>query len=274
MRRSLQQTATETLSYLEQGGFQTNHGDWVDFSEAQRAAVAGTFTLTPEAGAELLNTSGTGGSSPSVMVTRERTQEAARRLVEDELWRDLVALNFASARSPGGGFMRGARAQEEDLARCSGLYPCLLSQPNYYEGNRVQRSLIYRDHLIYSPQVPWFRGNDDALLDRYFSASIITAPAPNAGEVLRRDPSAGPCVEAALHHRAGLILALARAQKHRSLLLGAWGCGVFKNDPTRVAESFKIWLTSNTFAGDFDRVCFAIFDRGGEILNAFRAEFS
>ncbi|MEM6292876.1 MAG: TIGR02452 family protein [Myxococcota bacterium] len=271
---SLKNIASETLSYLEKGGFRTEDGRWVDFAQAQRAAESGSFVLTPEAGAALLEQVGPGGPAPSILVTAERTQEAARRLVEDEGWSDLVVLNFASARNPGGGFIRGAKAQEEDVARASGVYPCLLGQSTYYDVNRAQRSLIYTDHLIYSPGVPWFRTRSRTLLDRYFQAAIITAPAPNAGEVLRRDPGAGPRIDVALRHRAGLVLALARAQGHRSLLLGGWGCGVFRNDPARVADAFGSWLASETFAGDFDRVCFAIFDRGGLVLKAFEDRFA
>ncbi len=263
---SLKNIAAETLSMLDAGGFRNEDGRWVDFADAQRAAVAGSFVLTPEAGATALATQGAGGSAPRATVTTERTQQAARRLVEDEGWNDLVVLNFASARNPGGGFIRGAKAQEEDVTRCSGLYPCLLGHSEYYRINRAHTSLLYTDHLIYSPGVPWFRTRSRNLLDRWFQASIITAPAPNAGEALRRDPGAGPQIEAALRHRAGLVLALARSQGHRRLLLGGWGCGVFRNDPDMVADAFGTWLSSPTFAGDFDDVAFAVFDRSKDRL--------
>ena len=94
---------------------------------------------------------------PTIEVTAETTQHAARRLVESESVADLVLLNFASARNAGGGFINGAKAQEEDLCRCSGLYQCLISQRGYYDANRKQESALYTDHLIYSPNVPWFR---------------------------------------------------------------------------------------------------------------------
>jgi len=268
---SLKNLAQQTLQLLEEGGFHGADGAWVDLAEAQRAAVAGTFTLTPKAGVELLKP-GAGGRPPAVTVTAERTQTAVRRLV-DEGQHDLVVLNFASARNPGGGFIRGAKAQEEDLARCSGLYPCLVKALDYYEANRAQTSLLYTDHLIYSPKVPWFRTRNRHAPDRVCLASVITAPAPNAGEALRRDPGAGPQIEAALRHRAALVLALARDRGHRNLLLGAWGCGVFRNDPARVADVFGTWLTSDMFAGAFDHVTFAVFDRTKLVRAAFEARF-
>lgn len=273
---SLKHVAKETLAILEAGGFETSDGRWIELDSAQAKAVEGSFVLTPERGAALLAERGPGGSPLTLEVSAERTQQAARRLVEDEGLGDLVVLNFASARNPGGGFINGAKAQEEDLARCSGLYPCLVGQDLYYESNRQRDSMLYTDHLIYSPRVPWFRTRSRDVPDRLFLASVITAPAPNAGQALRRDPQAGPAIEAALRHRAGVVLALARSQGHRNLLLGAWGCGVFMNDPSMVADAFGTWLTSETFAGDFDRAVFAIYDRskGHTVHAAFEEYFS
>lgn len=105
-------------------------------------------------------------------------------------------------------------------------------------------------------------------------ASVITGPAPNAGEVLRREPEAGLAIEAALRHRAGLVLALARERGHRSLLLGGWGCGVFRNDPVMVADAFGNGLESETFGGAFDHVAFAVFDRTKLVHEAFARRFS
>jgi uncharacterized protein (TIGR02452 family) len=187
----------------------------------------------------------------------------------------LVLLSFASARNPGGGFINGAKAQEEDLARCSGIYPCLLTQPTYYDINRASDSLLYSDYVIYSPKVPWFRVRNRELLDDVFLASVITAPAPNAGQALRRDPECSPEIASTLRQRAGIILAIARDHGHRSLLLGAWGCGVFRNDPNMVADVFGEWLKDRRFLGCFDRVTFAIYTSKNnlETLIAFQKRF-
>jgi uncharacterized protein (TIGR02452 family) len=134
---------------------------------------------------------------------------------------------------------------------------------------------LYSNHLIYAPKVPWFRTRSRNLLDEYFLASVITAPAPNAGQLYRRDPHAGPEIERVLRRRAGYVLAIAADQGHRSLLLGAWGCGVFQNDPAMVADAFGQWLESPRFQGCFDRVTFAIYDssKSQETLKAFQARF-
>ena len=93
-------------------------------------------------------------------------------------------------------------------------------------------------------KVPWFKTRSRQLLEDFFLASVITAPAPNAGQVLRRDSTAQSKILEALHRRAGYVLTVARENGHRSLLLGAWGCGVFRNDPYSVAASFGQWLKS------------------------------
>jgi uncharacterized protein (TIGR02452 family) len=273
---SLKEIATETLRIFDAGYFITPDGRRVDVQPDLSEAVEKTRLYTPEQAALVFESLNPKPSPlPTIEVTGETTQNAARRLVESESVADLVLLNFASARNAGGGFINGAKAQEEDLCRCSGLYPCLISQRDYYEANRKNASALYTDHLIYSPNVPWFRTRSRDEPHTLFLASVITAPAPNAGVVLSRESDAFPRIEATLRRRAGLVLALAAGHGHRTLLLGAWGCGVFRNDPTLVADAFDRWLESDKFAGAFDRVVFAIYDRSRDraTLSAFKQRF-
>ncbi len=273
---SLKDIAKETLDILERGGFVSPSGKTIDFAIEQKIAEDGTKLYRPESVERLMqDTSDCKRAKYSIEVTDETTQIAAYRLVTIEGCQDLVLLNYASARNPSGGFINGAKAQEEDLARCSGLYLCQLRQPAYYEENRLHDSLLYTDHLIYSPKVPWFRKRSRELLDEFFLASVITAPAPNAGQLLRRDPNAQAEIESVLRRRAGYVLAVARNNGHRSLLLGAWGCGVFCNDASMVADAFGQWLESPQFLGCFDRVIFAIYDssKHKDTLHAFQSRF-
>ncbi|HEX5875002.1 MAG TPA: TIGR02452 family protein, partial [Pyrinomonadaceae bacterium] len=145
----------------------------------------------------------------------------------------------------------------------------------YYKSNRDHESALYTDHLIYSPNVPWFRTRSRDQPHTLFLASVITAPAPNAGVVLTREEAAHANVEMTLRRRAGLVLAVAARHGHRTMLLGAWGCGVFRNSPALVADAFGKWIESTTFAGAFDRVVFAIYDRsdGQSTLSAFKQRF-
>jgi uncharacterized protein (TIGR02452 family) len=186
----------------------------------------------------------------------------------------LACLNFASAKNPGGGFLNGAIAQEEALASASGLYPCLLKAPEYYTRNRANRSTLYLDLIIFSPQVPFFRNDAGTLLDKPVLASVITAPAPNAGSVAQNEPNNLPEVEQTLRHRAELVLGVAAAEKVDQLVLGAWGCGVFRNDPHLVARVFAELLKTK-FDRVFAHVAFAVFDRSESQLThrAFADEF-
>jgi uncharacterized protein (TIGR02452 family) len=274
---SLKEIATQTLHILDTGNIVLASGECLSLEPALSQAINGTRLYTPQQAIRLLASPELLPGKPAkIEVTDETTQVAARRLVREDSISDLVLLNFASARNPGGGFLNGAKAQEEDLARCSGLYRCLLTQPAYYEANRNDDSVLYTDHMIYSPLVPWFRTRSHDAPDAIFLASVITAPAPNAGVALQRDLLCGSDIETALRQRAGLVLAVASHEGHRNLLLGAWGCGVFRNSPAQVADAFGKWLDSDRFTGSFDRVVFAVRDRTANqsTLAAFQRRFS
>lgn len=269
---SLKEIAQETVRVVEQGEYVAPSGRTVSLREEVARAVRGTVLCRPGS-FERLELPVRSGGAPRIEVTPEKTGEAARRLVEREGATRVVALNFASAKNPGGGFLGGARAQEEDLARCSALYACLLAQPDYYARNREEPSPLYTDHLIYSPDVPFFRDEGLALLERPFLASILTSPAPNAGEALKRDAGLRPRLHEVLQSRALTVLQVAAHQGHRTLVLGAWGCGVFRNEPQAVARAFSRALEA--LPGAFERVVFAVWERTGEgpNLSAFREHF-
>ena len=250
---SLKEIAQQTVEIMDQGRYMAPSGQERSIAEALTHAKSHTRLYEPEQLARLLR-EGHGESSGErahVEVWAARTQEAARRLAQDEGVEDAVVLNFASARNPG--------------------YECLLTAPAYYARNRAQRSMLYTDHMIYSPRVPFFRERSHTVLERPFCASVLTAPAPNAGEHLKREPNGQEAIEEALRRRTGYVLAVAQAHGHLVLVLGAWGCGVFGNDPHVVADTFGTWLEQDRFRGAFDRVIFAIHDRatGQPNLRAF-----
>jgi uncharacterized protein (TIGR02452 family) len=276
---SLRGVAQDVLALLAARGYQAPSGHAVDLKQPLRRALDGTRLYTPEALRRLLeaNAPRQRAGAPSCEVTGETTQVAGQRLVQEGV-SGFALLNYASARKQGGGFLNGAKAQEEDLARCSGLYPCLMTEAAapYYARNRAQGSLLYTDHVIYSPGVPFFKATSRGqLFEEPFFADVITAPAPNAGQARRRRQHSLAEVQACLHRRAGMVLALAEERGRRTLLLGAWGCGVFRNDPHSVAESFGEWLHSPRFAGAFDRVVFAVYDGSRDQRNrrAFSRRF-
>ncbi len=265
---SLSEVAEDTLAITTRGEYVAPSGRTVSIRVEVDRAIAGTTLFRPGD----LSPSPAPGPAPRVEVTSETTASAARRLVETEGLAGVAVLNFASALEVGGGFLRGAKAQEEDLCRCSALYPCLERQSVYYDTNRAAKSHLYTDHLIWSPAVPFFRDDDYDLLERLFCVSVITAPAPYANG-LRPDPDPRPVLRETLRRRAALVLTVAARFRHRVLVLGAWGCGAFGNDPEVAAGAFAEAL--EPARGHFDRVVFAVWDRGGPGANfkTFNARF-
>ena len=141
---NLVEIAQETLAITKQGQYLAKNGSHIHILPEIGQAIAGTRLYTPDKLAGLLaerqQKSGP-PALPAMEFTPETTATAAWRLWEDGKT-DVAALNFASAKNPGGGFLTGAKSQEEDLARCSALYECLVPQTEYYTANRAYRSLL------------------------------------------------------------------------------------------------------------------------------------
>lgn len=248
--------ARQVLELIRQGSYESE-GKLVRFAAEQQAAEAGTRLYRPADFKDATPDSATTGN-PIIDVVDGTTQEIARQMAGAK---PFALLNFASARNPGGGFLNGAKAQEEDLCRCSGLYPCLLRCMEYYEANRRQDSLLYTDHAIYSPAVPFFRERSSGplLLEPFFPA-VITAPAPNSGPYLRRrDGDTQPLRDAFLR-RWRMVLTIAADQGVHRLLLGAWGCGAFGGDPQLAAATARETILA--YGGSLNEVVFAIPGKG------------
>jgi uncharacterized protein (TIGR02452 family) len=178
-----------------------------------------------------------------------------------------LAVNFANGVHPGGGFLNGARAQEEALCRSSALYKTLLGDPMYEEHSKRPRP-DSTDWAIYSPDVPVFRADDGTELGRPWLLSFITCAAPYAPAIGR--PEAGDLLQQRIHR----ALAIARAYGYSALVLGAWGCGAFGNDTNRTAADF-LQALENEFRGAFSYIVFAIADWSPErkFLEPFREVF-
>ena len=110
---------------------------------------------------------------------------------------------------------------------------------------------------FFSPDVPIFREDKNyELLDKPFECSIITCPAPSKGKAETVRDLAEP-VNDVMKRRVHNILAVAVANRVHVLVLGAWGCGVFRNDPEDVASYFRFFLQGK-FKDAFVKVVFAI----------------
>jgi uncharacterized protein (TIGR02452 family) len=272
-RAALSEVARETARLVEQGFYSLPDGRIVDIGPAVAAAKLGTVIYDL---GDMPSSPSFGGAVPAgIAVTGETTFEAIARL-SAEGCDHVGCLNFASAKNPGGGFLNGAQSQEEAVCRCSALYATLLCAPAYYERNRANHSSLYLDLAIVSPNVPFFRTDDGTFIERPALATVITSPAPNAGAVRQNEPQNLDAVLPVLIRRAEMVLRAAVFHNVRNLVLGAWGCGVFRNDPELVALAFASWLKPGTpYANAFERVVFAVFDPGGSKPNgqSFRKVF-
>ena len=140
-------------------------------------------------------------------------------------------LNFASFKHPGGGFLTGAMAQEEALCHVSTLYPCISSEVSYYEYNMSHLNEgLYMNRAIYSPDVV-FDVNGEV---RY--ADVITCASPNN---YRRTRVSKEIMQDIVRDRVKFMYGVVSDYKIDVLIVGAWGCGVFRQDPAVVCKALR-----------------------------------
>ncbi|MFS0693053.1 TIGR02452 family protein [Streptomyces nitrosporeus] len=273
MSARLRGIARETEAVVGAGRYRAPGGHEVDLARPLAAALSGTRLYGPgPVPVAALDTCRT----PVFEVTGESSLQAARRLTAAAPGK-VAVLNYASARNPGGGYLNGAQAQEEALCRGSALYATLLRAPEYYARHRACRSAFYTDRVIHSPGVPVFRDDRGRFLEAPYTAGFLTSPAPNAGVVRRQEPDRADLIPGALATRAGRVLEVAAVSGYRRLVLGAWGCGVFRNDPAEVAGAFHgLLCDGGRFAGHFEEVVFGVLDRspGAAVREAFARVFA
>ena len=160
----------------------------------------------------------------------------------------IAALNFASYKNPGGMFLDGSRAQEECLCHESFLYNVLKRQTDYYAWNRMRlNKALYKDRALYTPDVRFFKkGNIKADPDGVL-CDVITCAAPNKSAAQKYTGVSDAENSAALKERIHFLLQVAALSGAEVLILGAYGCGVFGQDPEEVAAIFKDELEMFTF---------------------------
>lgn len=256
--------AQETLEILRRGHYRAPSGARVDIAAQQ--ARAASLTRFFDSHDPLPAAPPPAGVPAVVRIANVTTAAAAAALVG--AGERTMALNFANGVSPGGGFLMGARAQEEALCRQSGLFPTLESSP-FYAVHRARSDAASSDAAIVSPGVPFFRDDDGALREQPFSLDVITCAAPVAKRVGTEHAAA------LMAQRIPRVLAIGQALGVRALVLGAWGCGAFGNNAAQTARTFHDAL-AGPFAGVFAHVTFAITDWSPErrFLGPFRDAFA
>ena len=212
-----------------------------------------------------------------VLVSRKRTYEAASHYKNQKV----AVHNFASASNPGGGVISGAGAQEECLCRCSSLYFCLTTDAmwkGFYYPHRNAHNPIHNDDIIYTPAVTVFKTDTASprlmTENDWFDVDVITCAAPNLRlrSTNRYNPADGDAVRVSdkallLLHEKKLrrMLDVAVMEGAETIILGAFGCGAFCNNPEVVALANKNVIKDYLHA--FKNIEYAVYCSPGDDRN-------
>lgn len=209
-------------------------------------------------------------SPADIIISSKRSYEAASAYAGQKV----CVHNFASASTPGGGVVNGATAQEECLCRCSTLYFCLDIQEMwdaFYNPHRASQDSLHNDDCIYTPGVTVFKSDtaQPELLpeSRWYDVNVITCAAPNLRSKPSNSMNSGDGNTAViisdedlltLHEkRLKRILDIAVLEGNEVIILGAFGCGAFKNNPEVVAQAARNVLPEYLHA--FKTIEFAVY---------------
>lgn len=195
-----------------------------------------------------------------IKVTKERTIESAKNLHELYPNKRIGILNFASAVNAGGGVALGANAQEESICRSTTLYPCLATkklQKCYYNPHRIGLNFCYTDSCIYTPDIIVMKSDslypESIPENEWFSIDVLTCAAPNLSTAWIPQSKLYE-----IHKKRGShILSIAAANGIDILVLGAFGCGAFRNNPDTVSKAYIDILPD--FMGYFSEIRFAVY---------------
>jgi len=204
---------------------------------------------------------------PETFTTKSRTFEAAEKYAK--AGKKVAVLNFANNHHAGGGVVSGANAQEECLCRCSTLYSCISDEKmmkDFYEYhtelfNQNNLNFLGNDDLIYSPDVVVCK-TDTPVPERmaqkdWYKVDVITCAAPNIGHIPYDSPEEKEELFDLFTKRFKHIIDAAVFNGVEVLILGAFGCGAFGNDPEIVALAAKEALPYRK--GKLETVEFAVF---------------
>jgi len=272
MKRNRIDAARNTLEILDRGNY-TCGNKTIDISEVLSKVSSNTILYQPD---DVRNTAIEIKESENISFeVRNETTLAAIQKLRKQAKDKIGVLNFASAKNPGGGFLGGAQAQEESLARSSSLYKSLMNGNEMYAYNRSRRTYLYSDYMIYSGETIVFKNDDMQLLEEPIIVDILTSPAVNLGAIRNNKPSEEEKLEATMLNRTDKVLSTFYLNQCKTLVLGAWGCGVFGNDPVIIAEYFAHFLNpGGKFHKAFKHIRFAVLDtKDSGAYRAFKEQF-
>ncbi|KAJ7057222.1 hypothetical protein C8F01DRAFT_346793 [Mycena amicta] len=263
--------ARETLAAIARGSYTDN--DSTTHPLADLSAVPSStlyYDVSASADWETATRLVPRRSTPTECVMYQASTLQGIRFCLDKT-QNVAVLNFASATSPGGGFLGGSRAQEETLARSSNLYSSLTSPAAkpFYAAHNTRSDPRFSHAMLLSPNVRFVR-DDAGTWVPPADVAVLTSAAVNVNALRKnlhlREGSSLPAdiqsdVDAIMRERMARILsALARTGAH-DILLGSFGTGAFRNSVHFVARTWAD-LLNGPFKDVFRRVVFAVIDEG------------
>ena len=219
----------------------------------------------------------------SIILRQTDTLEAARALLDGDSNARVAVLNMASPLQPGGGVLRGAKAQEESLCMRSTLYPSL--RPEWYR-HRPDTVIYTPDVLVFkspSPEMEFLSAEDQFYVD------VISCAAPRHPEVTKLEDGTtkydDPKDEESMALTIKYIMRTAVKMSASCVVLGALGCGAYRNPIKQVAGMMRRSLLGrrpgaspdeNWAAAGITKVVFAILDESPRqaVWNGFAKEFA
>lgn len=222
-----------------------------------------------------------------IVVSKKRSFEAASAYRDKKV----CVHNFASATNPGGGITKGSSAQEECLCRCSTLYFNLNTSDmwsGFYSPHRSIQDPIHNDDCIYTPDVTVFKTDtaEPKLMPEkdWYKVNVVTCAAPNLRLMPSNAMNSGDGNQRVklsdqelyeLHvKRLSRILDVVVAAGNEVVILGAFGCGAFENNPEVVARASKCVVEK--YRNCFETIEFAIYcsPRDEQNYNIFKSIIS
>lgn len=173
-------------------------------------------------------------------------------IINNEFTNKKVAvLNFASYKHPGGKFIDGSSAQEETLCHNSFLYNVLSEFSDYYEWNKKHLNrALYENRALYSPNIIFEREEGAVKCD------VLSCAAPNFTASYRYCYTSMQENSQVLKERIKFVLDIFKENQVDVVIIGAFGCGVFGQNPEEVALYFRKFLESKNY--NFEKVIFPI----------------
>lgn len=257
-----------TVEIVNQGFYTTDRGEKITFPNLAHMTEGTWFYSTPVT----VDTVPTWGHETTVEVVNSDCLDACVRLIKKGY--NPAVLNMASGSNPGGGVLNGAGAQEETIFRRTNIFRSLYQFTDrlemypwftHYIHRRPERERYPLDRNyggIYTPFAMLFREGENAgyrLMEKPEIMSFISVAGINRPQ-LRDAMHLADSMVGVTKDKIRTILRIGLLHNHDCLVLGALGCGAFRNPPAHIARLFHEVFNETEFKNKYRHICFAILD--------------